>query len=1171
MIRLTYSNRTEALLEALARRLDARRKSADPLAPIEIVVPNRNVERFVELGVARALGIAANLRFSRLEGLVRRWLEPGAPLLVEGALAACVLRALLDETLLEREVMAPVRRYLSGAGEAADAVDLRRAQLALHLARLFEEYGFSRPELLAAWDASRALHAGTPRAANEAWQAELWRALRAHRPDHRTLAEALDASAALPPPAPELHVFGLSYVARIFSRVYAELGARSELYLYTLNPCEEFWEDVETAAELRSRRRRSDAEPDWLLTDEDPFRLSVDTETPLLRLWGRPGREHVRMLGALTECDFEAAFVDPQRAPERTAASALPLFASLDAPPLLARLQHDVLARAPRTARADASAPRDPSVQILACPSVRREVETVAAEIWSLVGGELEGLTFDRVAVLVNGPDRDLYLPHLAAVFEEAHGIPYNVADLSLSSTSPLALGALRLLALPGSRFTRPDVLGVITHPAVRPPDVEPHAWVSLCDRLGVFHGLDHEAHRGTYIAEDLLNWEQGLVRVALGAFVAGEASGDPRFVHVGDARYLPEEPLGSEAGAARFVQLCRSLLSDARFARSARLSLGAWSRFFAAMVRTYLSPADEREGSALRSVLASIAGLAELDVDETPVSYTVAHELAREALEALGSGRGQQLADGVAISSLVPMRAIPFRVIFVLGLGEGRFPAPDRRDTMDLRAARRQVGDVTPPERDRYTFLETLLSARDRLYLSYVARDEQTGDELEPSTVVSELLDAIDAGHLPDAKNRIVRTPALRRHKEPSIALVLPEASAERRAVELGHALAAELPLEAVNELARPEALRRVARLEPLARALALAPLPERAPSADPNRTLRLSLAALRRFLECPLQAWTRAVLRLEEDEPDTAFAIADEPFAPSPLETAVALRASFALHALHGTELAEAYAAEVEPRKARGRWPIGAIEGLAAREHREVLERWRAAYATLGPARASIVRFGSASSGEASVEVLDPIELLFEDDPRAPGSGRPLRVELVGRTDLVREDPRSSVLPLLRESRGSRGRVTALRYALRAFVDHAALSASGREAPLHRAVQLYGDREDARPSVIGFAGLSVAEARSWLSSLARDLIARRHAYLLPCEAVLRLADRWDQVDGAELVRSVEEVRDRWGGGQSRFGPVREPLRYPPLAPGDAEEVAERRFGPFLRSFRPG
>ena len=65
MIRLTYSNRTEALLEALVARLDASR-GVDPLAPRWIVVPNRNVERYADLGVARHLGIAANLRFVRL-------------------------------------------------------------------------------------------------------------------------------------------------------------------------------------------------------------------------------------------------------------------------------------------------------------------------------------------------------------------------------------------------------------------------------------------------------------------------------------------------------------------------------------------------------------------------------------------------------------------------------------------------------------------------------------------------------------------------------------------------------------------------------------------------------------------------------------------------------------------------------------------------------------------------------------------------------------------------------------------------------------------------------------------------------------------------------------------------------------------------------------------------
>src|SRR5687768_5025777 len=128
-------------------------------------------------------------------------------------------------------------------------------------------------------------------------------------------------------------------------------------------------------------------------------------------------------------------------------------------------------------------APRDPSVQIFACPSVRREVETVAAEIWSLVQAH-EDLTFDQIAVLVNGPDRDLYLPHIASVFEEAHAIPFNVADASLASESPLASAALSLLALPSTRFTRPDVLAVITHPSIRPIDVDVREWIALADRL---------------------------------------------------------------------------------------------------------------------------------------------------------------------------------------------------------------------------------------------------------------------------------------------------------------------------------------------------------------------------------------------------------------------------------------------------------------------------------------------------------------------------------------------------------------------------------------------------------------------------------------------------------------------------------------------------------------
>ena len=102
--------------------------------------------------------------------------------------------------------------------------------------------------------------------------------------------------------------------------------------------------------------------------------------------------------------------------------------------------------------------------------------------------------------------------------------------------------------------------------------------------------------------------------------------------------------------------------------------------------------------------------------------------------------------------------------MVFLCGLGEGRFPAVDGPNPLDLSLVSRQSGDVSPRERDKYLFLETLVCARERLYLSYVARDAQTGDELAPATVVHELISHLHRGRTGDALEAWVEKQPLRR-----------------------------------------------------------------------------------------------------------------------------------------------------------------------------------------------------------------------------------------------------------------------------------------------------------------------------------------------------------------------------------------------------------------------
>ena len=109
------------------------------------------------------------------------------------------------------------------------------------------------------------------------------------------------------------------------------------------------------------------------------------------------------------------------------------------------------------------------------------------------------------------------------------------------------------------------------------------------------------------------------------------------------------------------------------------------------------------------------------------PVGYEVAHSFMSASLSERAARQGGFSRRGVAAGSLGTLRALPFRAIFVMGMNEATFPELDRRDPTDLRLGRRHPGDISPPERDRYLFLESILAARERITFSWIERDSQT------------------------------------------------------------------------------------------------------------------------------------------------------------------------------------------------------------------------------------------------------------------------------------------------------------------------------------------------------------------------------------------------------------------------------------------------------------
>ena len=120
--------------------------------------------------------------------------------------------------------------------------------------------------------------------------------------------------------------------------------------------------------------------------------------------------------------------------------------------------------------------------------------------------------------------------------------------------------------------------------------------------------------------------------------------------------------------------------------------------------------------------------------------------------------------AGGVTFCTLLPMRAIPFDVVCLLGMNDGDYPRRASRSDFDLMALPGQArpGDRSRRDDDRQLMLDALLSARRVLYISWAGRSVRDNQEQPPSVLVAQLRDYLAAGWGPAVvAPRTHRTPA--------------------------------------------------------------------------------------------------------------------------------------------------------------------------------------------------------------------------------------------------------------------------------------------------------------------------------------------------------------------------------------------------------------------------
>ena len=793
-------NRLESLRDLLVQWLER-----SPLAPLEnetLLIQSNGMAQWLRLALGRSrddngLGVATALDMllpARLQWRCYRAVlgteavPPEAPL-DKPRLTWRLFRLLTDPATTADPVFEPLSHYIDG--------DEHRAyQLATRLADQFDQYQVYRADWLECWARHEAHLPGPPGNApavpeGSRWQPALWRAILDDLAEQPPLDEAPDADTAFagralvhqaflararvlderPADLPRrIVVFGVSALPPQVLEVLGAVSHWAQVIFCLQNPCRHYWGDIVEDRHLfrqayrRIRERKIDAS-----LDEHALHQHAH---PLLASWGKQGRDLVRLVD-----EFDQA---PERVESGGETLNIDLFDEAPADHLLGQIQSDLLELRPMSEiEADARRvdPTDDSLRFTIAHTPLREVEILQDQLLAAFDADP---TLRPRDVIVMVPDMADYAPAIAAVFgrherDDPRHLPFAISDRPERETHPMLRALEALLHLPEARLTATDVLDLLEVDALRArfgiatgdlPLL--HHWI---ETAGIRWGLDgdHRPDFGLPAGIDQNTWRFGLDRL-LYAHLGGDDGDWEGIVPVGGMDGPSAEAIGPLHALVDALDHWRGQLAQPRTPTE-------WLEAFEALLDTFFAPEaippnddesnplTERESAvSLRDrILEATRGWLS-DCRSAAFDEAIGIETARSAwLERLDEHRLNQrfLVGAINFATLMPMRAIPFRQVYLLGMSDTAYPRRQPSADFDLMAGRYRPGDRSRREDDRYLFLEALLSARDRFWISWVGRDVRDNHEMPASVLVNQLRDHVDRGWAPPVGSEAATTAA--------------------------------------------------------------------------------------------------------------------------------------------------------------------------------------------------------------------------------------------------------------------------------------------------------------------------------------------------------------------------------------------------------------------------
>ncbi|GEO10950.1 exodeoxyribonuclease V subunit gamma [Segetibacter aerophilus] len=718
-LQINGSNSLEHLAGQLSQEL--LRQQNHVFQPQYIVTQTQGMNNWLKIKMAATVGIVANCKFVKPNDLVNEiYYKLGSQ--NKQALSPDILQWVLFTLLSSKEFQDEFRNIANYYTND----DVKRLALAKKVADLFDQYQIYRPEMIRDWNENTSGFNGS-----NGWQKFLWvkakEILGESMPDKtvigKTIIEALkqpEQQKKLRAQIPNIHVFGLSIITTYHVHIFYELAKIIDVTFHLLNPAPAvYWFEDRSEKQLAMWRQKSKVK----LRPAD----LQSAGNPLLIGWGRVLQDTFSMFFESEE--FLNQYVDIE-SPEPSTQT------------LLKKIQNDIFHNHAVEARNELTEDDliDGSITVNACYTTAREVEVLYNYLVHLVDQKSEALSARDIVVMVS--DIDAYAPYIKAVFNSApYKFPFTIADESFTISDNLFSALQLVLALSEDNFKAEEVLQLLdsnyirTRFSITGTDLIRKA----VDKANIRFGIEGKKEDETIY----VSWKNGIRRIMYGICMSGEEAYDVD----GYTTYPLDIAEGEDSFElirfSHFAEVLISTIEDRRHVRT----ITEWGEYIEQVIDKLIYQTEDNNDEDYQLLLRNLEKLYALnDVVKDKISFDVFKHSFLNSLTT--ETRSNAFASGgITFCSLIPMRSIPFKVVALLGLNFDKFPRKETRVSFNLMELEKRKGDRNVKENDKHLFLETLLSAQQYLYISYIGRNSKDNTVMPPSVLIDELIDYIQSG----------------------------------------------------------------------------------------------------------------------------------------------------------------------------------------------------------------------------------------------------------------------------------------------------------------------------------------------------------------------------------------------------------------------------------------